>query len=97
MVVNDFGALNVDADLVRSRSEDTLELSNGCVCCSLADGMAAVMERLRAMDPPPDQVVVEVSGVGDPSKVAGWGDHPGFRRNGGAGVRRRAVDPGPRR
>ena len=82
VVVNDFGALNVDADLVRSRSEDTLELSNGCVCCSLADGMAAVMERLRAMDPPPDQVVVEVSGVGDPSKVAGWGDHPGFRRNG---------------
>jgi len=82
VVVNDFGSLNVDADLVRSRSEDTLELSNGCVCCSLADGMAAVMERLRAMDPPPDQVVVEVSGVGDPSKVAGWGDHPGFRRNG---------------
>ena len=82
VVVNDFGALNVDADLVRSRSEDTLELSNGCVCCSLADGMPAVMERLRAMDPPPDQVVVEVSGVGDPSVVAGWGDHPGFRRNG---------------
>jgi G3E family GTPase len=82
VVVNDFGALNVDADLVRSRSEDTLELSNGCVCCSLADGMAAVMERLRAMDPPPDHVVVEVSGVGYPSVVAGWGDHPGFRRNG---------------
>ncbi len=81
VVVNDFGSVNVDAELVRSRSEDTLELSNGCVCCSLADGMAAVMERIRAMDPPPDRVLVEVSGVGDPATVAGWGDHPGFRRS----------------
>lgn len=78
VVVNDFGAVNVDADLVRSRSEDTLELSNGCVCCSLVDGMSAVMERLRAMAP--DRVVLEVSGVGDPAAVAGWADHPGFRR-----------------
>jgi G3E family GTPase len=82
VVVNDFGAVNIDADLVRSRSEDTLELSNGCVCCDLADGMAAVMERLRSMDPPPDRVLVEVSGVGNPAAVAGWGDHPGFRRGG---------------
>ncbi len=82
VVVNDFGAVNVDADLVRSRSEDTLELSNGCVCCNLADGMAVVMERLRAMEPPPDRVLVEVSGVGNPAVVAGWGDHPGFRRDG---------------
>lgn len=81
-MVNDFGAVNVDADLVRSRSEDTLELSNGCVCCNLADGMVAVMERPRAMDPSPDQVLVEVSVVGNPAVVAGWGDHPGFRHNG---------------
>lgn len=80
VVVNDFGSVNVDAGLVRSRSEDTLELTNGCVCCSLADGMAAVMDRIRELRPPPDRVVVEVSGVGDPAAVAGWGDHPGFRR-----------------
>ena len=79
--MNDFGSVNIDADLVRSRSEDTLELSNGCVCCSLADGMSVVLERIRAMDPPPDRVLVEVSGVGDPATVAGWGDHPGFRRS----------------
>lgn len=82
VVVNDFGSVNIDAALIRSRSEDTLELSNGCVCCSLADGMAAVMERLAAMTPRPEHVLVEVSGVGDPAAVAAWGDHPGFRRGG---------------
>ena len=82
VVVNDFGSVNVDADLVGSRAEDTLELSDGCVCCSLSDGMATVLERLRALEPAPEHVLVEVSGVGDPAAVAGWGDHPGFHRNG---------------
>lgn len=80
VLVNDFGAVNVDADLVRSRSEDTIELENGCVCCSLQDGMATAVRRIRAMTPAPDLVLVEVSGVGDPAAVASWGDHPGFRR-----------------
>lgn len=82
VVVNDFGSVNVDAALVRSRSEDTLELANGCVCCSMRDGMVEVMERLRALHPPPARVLLEVSGVGDPAAVAGWGDHPGFARRG---------------
>jgi G3E family GTPase len=82
VVVNDFGAINVDADLVRRRSADTLDLANGCVCCSLADGMAAVMARIRAMKPPPELVLVEVSGVGNPAAVSAWARHPGFRPGG---------------
>lgn len=82
VVVNDFGAVNVDADLINSRSGDIIELTNGCVCCSLQNGMAAVMARLGAMDPPPDHILVEVSGVGDPAPVIAWADHPGFRRHG---------------
>jgi len=81
VVVNDFGAVNIDADLVKARSGDMLELSNGCICCSLADGMAAVMERLAALDPCPAHVVMEVSGVGNPGEVARWAGLPGFRRN----------------
>ena len=98
VVVNDFGEVNVDTALVRSRTRDTLELANGCVCCSLQDGMAAVLERLRALRPAPARVLVEVSGVGDPAAVAGWGDHPGFTRAGVVvcadvtGVRSHAVD-----
>lgn len=90
VIVNDFGEVNIDAQLVRSRSSDTLELSNGCVCCSLVDGMSATMERVRAMRPAPQRALVEVSGVGNPGAVAAWGDLPGFRR-GGSLV---CVDPG---
>lgn len=78
-IINDFGSVNIDAGLVRSRSGGTLELTNGCVCCDLADGMAAVLDRIKAMDPAPDHVVVEVSGVGDPRAVARWAGYPGFR------------------
>lgn len=98
VVVNDFGSVDVDADLVRARHGDTVELSNGCVCCSLTDGMAEVVRRLSVHEPPPDAVVVEVSGVGDPAAVATWGDHPGFRRGPVVvaadllDVRRRAAD-----
>lgn len=98
VVVNDFGSVDVDADLVRASSGDTVEMSNGCVCCSLVDGMAEVVHRLSALDPPPDAVVVEVSGVGEPATVATWGDLPGFRRGPVVvaadllDVRRRAAD-----
>lgn len=90
VVINDFGDVNIDAQLVRSRSADMLELSNGCVCCTLADGMAATIERILAMCPSPQLAIVEVSGVGDPAAVAAWGELPGLRR-GGALV---CVDPG---
>ncbi|WP_146135371.1 CobW family GTP-binding protein [Antricoccus suffuscus] len=82
VIVNDFGDINIDADLIKSRDAKTLELSNGCICCDLSDGMASVMDQIRALRPAPDHVVVEVSGVGDPAAVARWADHPGFRRNG---------------
>lgn len=82
VIVNDFGDINIDADLISARDAKTLELSNGCICCDLSDGMAAVMDQIRALRPAPDHVIVEVSGVGDPAAVARWADHPGFRRNG---------------
>ncbi|WP_186526110.1 CobW family GTP-binding protein [Leekyejoonella antrihumi] len=82
VVVNDFGAVNIDAELIRSRDGNTLELANGCICCDLSGGMPAVMSQIAAMTPAPQQVLIEVSGVGDPGPVAAWGDHPGFRRGG---------------
>ncbi|WP_256840132.1 CobW family GTP-binding protein [Ornithinimicrobium faecis] len=78
-IVNDFGSINIDAGLVRSRSGGTVELTNGCVCCDLSDGMASALDSIMAMDARPDQVLVEVSGVGDPRAVGRWGNYPGFR------------------
>jgi G3E family GTPase len=78
VVVNDFGAVGIDARLIRSRTADTIELTNGCLCCSRTDDLAAVMTALAAREPRPDHVVVEMSGVGQPSVVTAWGWFPGF-------------------
>jgi G3E family GTPase len=79
VVVNDFGAVGVDARLIRSRTEDTIELTNGCLCCSLTDDLADVMTLLAARQPRFDHVVVELSGVGQVSAMTAWGWFPGFR------------------
>lgn len=82
VVVNDFGSIPIDSTLMSTRSAAVLELSNGCVCCDLSEGMSAVLDQIRALPERPDHVIVEVSGVGDPASVAQWGDYPGFRRHG---------------
>ena len=82
VVVNDFGTVNIDAEILGSRSGRTWEIANGCICCDLSDGMAAAIEGIRHATPPVSRVFVEVSGVGKPDIVARWGDHPGFVRGG---------------
>lgn len=70
VLVNDFGAINIDAELVESVREDTVNLRNGCICCSIrGDLLAAVLELLRRTEPP-DYIIVECSGVAEPVAVA---------------------------
>lgn len=78
VVVNDFGSVNVDADLIASADGDTLELTNGCICCQATDDTARVMSALAARRDL-DHVLCEVSGVGDPGQLAAWRRFPGFR------------------
>ncbi|MFN3217318.1 MAG: CobW family GTP-binding protein [Acidimicrobiales bacterium] len=78
VIVNDVGEISVDIALVAETDGDTIGLTNGCVCCSLADGFLGALDRLREPGRGIDHVVVEVSGVGDPWKVAQWGRTPGF-------------------
>ncbi|MFJ6415665.1 CobW family GTP-binding protein [Paeniglutamicibacter sp. NPDC091659] len=77
VVVNDFGSVNIDADLIRSADGDTIELSNGCICCQLNDDVARTMTALAAREDL-DNVICEVSGVGDPGELAAWRSYPGF-------------------
>lgn len=68
VLVNDFGALNVDAELLERKGELTLELSGGCICCSLAQGLGpAIREALKAN---PSAILIEASGVGEPRRIA---------------------------
>lgn len=79
VVVNDFGSVNIDARLVAAASEDTIELTNGCICCQISDDVGRVMTMLAARDDL-DGVICEVSGVGDPAQLSSWGEYPGFSR-----------------
>ncbi|RUA25291.1 MAG: hypothetical protein DSY73_02100 [Actinobacteria bacterium] len=82
VLVNDFGDIDIDARLMDSDDADVMSLTNGCICCSLADGFAEALDRIRDLAGRIDRVVIEVSGVGDPRKVAQWGHVPGFTLDG---------------
>jgi G3E family GTPase len=70
VLVNDFGAVNIDAALIAEIAGDTIALTNGCICCAVGDdlaaGLAAVLDRRAA----PDHLLVECSGVADPAAIA---------------------------
>jgi G3E family GTPase len=78
VLVNDFGSLNIDAALVRSHAGDTIELANGCLCCSLVSGFAEVLSRVKARAADFDHVVIEASGVAEPLRVAQMAQGFGF-------------------
>ncbi len=82
VVVNDFGTINIDASLVRLQSGQMIELSNGCICCSLSDGMTSVMRQVADLEPRPQRLLIEVSGVGNPAAVMAWAQLPGFEASG---------------
>ncbi len=82
VLVNDVGEINIDAALLKRRSGDTIELTDGCVCCSIKDSLSATLADLRARATPPDHVVIELSGVADPTQVVPWANSDGFRLDG---------------
>jgi len=72
VLVNDFGSINIDADLVISATDDqgVVNLANGCVCCSIRDDLlGAVLEILKRPERP-EYILLEASGVAEPSGIA---------------------------
>lgn len=70
VMVNDFGALNIDADLLVSEDEDTLTLSNGCICCTMGTELVEALDAALLRRPRPDGLVIEASGVAEPARIA---------------------------
>ena len=68
-LVNDFGAINIDAALISSIGRDVVQLSNGCICCSINDDLFGAAQRVLAMEPRIDRIVVETTGLADPLPV----------------------------
>ena len=69
VLVNDFGAVNIDADLISAVEENTISLKNGCVCCEVRDDLVDSLEQLLLGDRGVDYVILEASGVADPEGV----------------------------
>lgn len=70
VLINDFGAINIDAELVVEESGDRVTLENGCVCCTIRDDLVDALDRLLAGDIVPERILVEASGVSRPLPVA---------------------------
>ncbi len=69
VLVNDFGAINIDAELVDGVEENTISLTNGCVCCEIRDDLVNSLEQLLTRADAIDYVILEASGVADPEGI----------------------------
>lgn len=71
VIVNDFGAVNVDSLLVAQQTDEKVELSNGCMCCTLGEGgIDETLEQLAYSGSPIDAIVIEASGIAEPGEIA---------------------------
>jgi len=70
VLVNDFGAINIDAQLIVGVEGETVNLSNGCICCTIRDDLVKAVFDLLQRPEPPQYIIVETSGVSDPMEVA---------------------------
>lgn len=82
VMVNDFGAINVDAMLVAGQVDAMVSLSNGCICCEVdSEDISGMLSKLASAQPRVDVIALEASGVADPGALARLvmaADDPGF-------------------
>ena len=72
VLVNDFGSINIDAELVVGVESDgdVINLANGCVCCNIRDDLVAAVTQVMTRAERPEYILLEASGVADPSGIA---------------------------
>ncbi|MFM8525675.1 MAG: CobW family GTP-binding protein [Cyanobacteriota bacterium] len=70
VLVNEFGEIGIDNDLIIATGEDMVELSNGCICCSINGELLEAVYRILDRPEPVDYLVVETTGLADPLPVA---------------------------
>ncbi|WP_179380247.1 cobalamin biosynthesis protein CobW [Jannaschia marina] len=85
LIINEFGDLGVDGGILKGcgiescTDDDVVELSNGCICCTVADDFIPTMEALLARDTPPDHIVIETSGLALPQPLVRAFNWPGLK------------------
>jgi G3E family GTPase len=68
-VVNDFGAINIDAELIADATDGVVSLTNGCICCSLEGDLLRTLAGILRRNPRPDYILIETSGIADPTDI----------------------------
>jgi cobalamin biosynthesis protein CobW len=85
IIVNEFGSVGVDGEVLRScgiescPEENIVELSNGCLCCTVADDFIPTMQALIDRDSPPEHILIETSGLALPKPLVKAFDWPSIR------------------
>jgi G3E family GTPase len=69
VVVNDFGSINIDAELITDVGEGMVSLANGCICCVIRSDLISAVMKLADHPERPEHIVIESSGVADPASV----------------------------
>lgn len=74
VLVNDFGSVNIDAELLTAQAQGSqagvISLAGGCLCCSFGDDLVGTLQSLQQRHPAMDVVLIELSGVALPAPVA---------------------------
>ncbi|WP_416064100.1 cobalamin biosynthesis protein CobW [Rhizobium sp. ZK1] len=85
LIINEFGDLGVDGDVLKGcgaencTEDDIIELTNGCICCTVADDFIPTMTRLLERDQRPDHIVIETSGLALPQPLVAAFNWPDIR------------------
>ena len=82
VLVNDFGDIGIDGDLIEAADGDTITLTNGCVCCAIGSDLMTALWSVRDRQSPPEHVIIEASGIADPAPIAHHALTPGFDLDG---------------
>lgn len=85
VLVNEFGTVGVDGEILKGCADDNcpaeniMELSNGCICCTVADDFIPTLETLMALPQKPDHILIETSGLALPKPLLKAFDWPAIR------------------
>jgi G3E family GTPase len=70
VLVNEFGALPIDEDLIEAQDDTMISIAGGCICCSYGNDLIQAMMDLSKLDQKPDHILIESSGVAMPGAIA---------------------------